>query len=158
MLLFTRRLTLACLGSRVRRELATAEGTIGSSPTSSRWALETLATRARLGDGRRLSGEHCGGCGTLGEETVREPPQSVLLNTGPRSTGTQYRKGVYNMFMRVAIGNCHARVDTDARRLIGSIEAPAVSRTTRGPRGQAQLSCTHRSGGGIHLDHRTRQT
>ena len=64
------RLPEACLGSRARRKLATAEETIGSSPTFSRWALETPLTRTRLGDGRRLSGERCGGCGTIGEEIV----------------------------------------------------------------------------------------
>ena len=39
------------------------------SPTSSWWALVTHVTRARLGFGRRLSGEHSGGCGCpIGEE------------------------------------------------------------------------------------------
>jgi len=58
------------LRTRVRSEIATGEGTIGSSSTSSRWALETLAARTRLGYGMRLSGEGYGGCGTIGEETV----------------------------------------------------------------------------------------
>jgi hypothetical protein len=52
-----------------------AEETIRSSPTSSRWALETPVTRARMGAGIRLNGERCGGCGTFGEEIVHRPPQ-----------------------------------------------------------------------------------
>ncbi len=67
----SRHLHATCLRSRVRSELATAEETKGSSPTSSRWALETLATRARLDDGRRLSGERFGSCGSIGEEIVQ---------------------------------------------------------------------------------------
>jgi len=74
----TRRLPAACLRSRVRSELATGEETVGSSPTSSRWALETTTIRTRLGYGRRLSGECCGGCGTIGEEIVHQPPQPVF--------------------------------------------------------------------------------
>jgi hypothetical protein len=53
--------------------------------------------------------ERRGGCGTIGEETVRHPPQPIFLNTGPGLAGTQTRKGVYIMFKRGAIGNCHAR-------------------------------------------------
>ena len=78
-----RRLPTACPGSRDRSELTTAGETVGSSPTSSRWALETPVTRTRLGDGRRLSGERCGGCGTIGEEIVQQPPQPVFLTPGP---------------------------------------------------------------------------
>ena len=70
------------------------EKAAGSSPTSSRWALETPITRARMGAGRRLSGERCGGCGTIGEEIVQQPPQSVFFNTGPDPTGTQTRKDI----------------------------------------------------------------
>ncbi len=75
---------------------ATADGPAGSSPTSSRWALETPITRARLGAGRRLSGERCGGCGMIGEEIVRQPPQPAFFNAGPGPTGTHTRKGVKN--------------------------------------------------------------
>ncbi len=90
------RLPTACPGSRVRSELATAGETVGSSPTSSRRALETLVTRTRMGDGRRLSGERCGGCGMIGEEIVQQPPQPVFFYTGPDPTGTQTRKGILN--------------------------------------------------------------
>ena len=111
---------------------------MGSSPTSSRWVLETPATRIRLGYGRRLSGERYGGCGTIREEIVQQPPQPVFFNTMPGLTGTQTRKGDYQVFRRGAIGNCQAKVDTEARRLIGSIETPALF--TGGLGGHAQLS------------------
>ena len=50
------------------------------------------------------------------------------------------------MFRRGAIGNWHARVDTEARRLICSGETP--SSFIGGPGGHAQLSWKERSGGG----------
>ena len=65
------------------RELAAVEETVRSSPTSSRWAVETSATRSRSGDDRRLSGERCDGCCTIGEEIVQQPPQPVLFTPGP---------------------------------------------------------------------------
>jgi hypothetical protein len=73
----------ACLGSRARSELAAAEETVGSSSTSSRWVLETPVTRARLGADKRLRGERCSDCGTIGEEIVHQPPQPVFLTPGP---------------------------------------------------------------------------
>ena len=87
-------------------------------------------TRTRLGAGKRLSGERCGGFGTIGEEIVQQPPQPVFLNTKPGPTGTQTRKG----FLK----QVQARSDEELPRKGGpgdskaerSIETPAVSRTT----------------------------
>ena len=84
-------------------------------------------TRARLGSGKRLSGERCGGCGTIGEEIVQQPPHPVFLNTKPGPTGTQTRKGVLNKFKREAMRSCRARADPETRRL------NAASRLRRSP-------------------------
>ena len=46
---------------------------------------------------------------------------------------------------------------THPRRLIGGIETPTISRTTRGLRGHVHLSWTQRSGGGTPPDRWTRQ-
>ena len=50
-------------------------------------------TRARLGAGRRLSGEHGGGCNAIGEEMAQRPLKSVLFYAKPGPTGTLTRKG-----------------------------------------------------------------
>ncbi len=44
-----------------------------------------------VGRGRRLSGEHCGGCCAIGEEIARYPLQLVFFNAKPGPTGTQTR-------------------------------------------------------------------
>ncbi len=112
--------TCACL-QRPRivgaEEPAIAVRPAGCSPISSWWALKALATRARLGDGRRLSGERCGGCGTIGEEIVQHPPQPAFVYAGPGPTCTQTRKGVFNKFKRGAMKSCRVRVDPETRRL-----------------------------------------
>ena len=56
------------------------------SLASSRWALLTPVTRARLGCGWRLSGERCGGGDAIGGEIAPHPPTHVSLDTA-RSDG-----------------------------------------------------------------------
>jgi hypothetical protein len=65
------------------------------SPTSSWWALVTPETRARLGFGRRLSGEHGGGCGCPNGEEIgyRNNHHMCFLDTA-RSDGTEFKKGL----------------------------------------------------------------
>ena len=60
------------------------------------------------------------------------------------------------MFRQGAIGIYRARVNTEARRLVGNIETPAVSRTIGGAWGQAKLPQTQRSEGGTPPDRRAR--
>jgi hypothetical protein len=61
--------------------------------TSSWWALITHVTRARLGYGRRLSGERSGDCGRpIGEEIgYRTRHYKCILDTA-RSDGIDFRK------------------------------------------------------------------
>jgi len=101
-------------------EPAIAGGPTRCSPTSSWCALETPAAQTRRGDGRRLSGEHRGGSGTIGEDVVRQPPQPAFFYARPGPTGTQTRKGVFNKFRRGAMRSCRARVDPEARRMSAS--------------------------------------
>ena len=58
-----RRLPASFLGSRDRSELATAEENVGSSPTFSRWALETPSSPRRTCSpcGKNLSQSHSRG-------------------------------------------------------------------------------------------------
>ena len=51
------------------------------SSISSWWALSTLVTRARLGCGRKLSGERSGGGGPIEVEIGKQSPLPVFLNT-----------------------------------------------------------------------------
>jgi hypothetical protein len=63
------------------------------SPTSSWWALGTLAAQARLGFGMRLSGERSGGCGrSIGKEIgYRSRHYIGFLNTA-LFDGIEFRK------------------------------------------------------------------
>jgi len=88
----------------------------GSSPTSSRWALETHGTRARLGSGRRPSGSAAGVAVRSGRRSCSNHRYRCLFNAGPGPADTQTRKGVYKMFGLGDIGNCQATGDTEARR------------------------------------------
>ena len=69
---------------------------------------------------------------------MQQPPQPVFFYTGPSPMSTQTRKVIYKVLRRGAIGDCHAKVDTEARRLIGSVETPATFTVKLG--GHAQLS------------------
>jgi hypothetical protein len=73
--------------------------------------------RARLGAGRRLSGEHCKGCIAIGEGVGLHPLQPVVLYAKPGSTGTLARKEDFYKSKRGARWSCRARVDPKARRL-----------------------------------------
>ena len=50
-------------------------------PASSWWALKPPLTLARCGSGKRPSGWHGGGGGTIGGEIVPQPPSEVFFNT-----------------------------------------------------------------------------
>ena len=63
------------------------------SPTSSWWVSLTLLPRARLGAGKRISGEHGGDCNVIGEEIALHPLQPVFFYAKPDPTGTLTRKG-----------------------------------------------------------------
>jgi hypothetical protein len=105
------------------------EKAVGSSPTSSRWVLEALVTRARLGFGRRL------------RESAAEDAFSGVFLRRPRSDG-------YPNSER-SLQDVQARSDWELPSNGGhggptqerSVETTVVSRTTSGRQGdKRQLS------------------